>query len=176
MDLAFDDTVDAKVPLSEGAVLERVDQLLTKQQCDVARSFKTFMYNHKNRDNMKLAITIMFDHYTHEQVRDVLLRRYNIVISDSGMRKNCKKWGLSKTEDLNPDLLLLVINEITADSRHVFGYRAVYSIIQKRYALRVSQAAVRIAMSLAFPEESRARAKSTLHRREYNGDQLHALL
>ena len=41
----------------------------------------------------------------------------------------------------------------------------------KRYGVRVSQAAVRIAMSHAFPEESRARAKSTLHRRQYNGAQ-----
>ncbi len=125
------------------------------------------MRNASNSANMKIAIKIMFDHYTHDQVRDVLMRRYNISVSDSGLRKNCRKWGLSKTEDLNPDLLLHLINAITEDCRHVLGYRAVRSIVRKRYGVRVSQAAVRIAMSHAFPEESRARAKSPLHRREY---------
>ena len=86
------------------------------------------MRNASNSANMK--IKIMFDHYTHDQVRDVLMRRYNISVSDSGLRKNCRNRGLSKTEDLDPDLLLHLIYAITEDCRHVLGYRALRSIVR----------------------------------------------
>ncbi len=85
------------------------------------------------------------------------------------MRTHCQAMHLSKTEPIDEGLLLSLVQHIATDARHTIGYRAVYAILRSRYAVRASQAAVRIALKLAFPEEASGRAKSALRRREYNG-------
>ena len=119
---------------------------------------------------MKELLELLFENKTHQQVADLLLQRWNIAVSDRTIREKCRAWGLgSKTEDVDPELLLGLIQMIATESSHVLGYRSVYNIIRSRYGVRVSQHAVRLAMATAFPDKAESRGKSSLKRREYNG-------
>jgi hypothetical protein len=162
-----DAAADCKRPLPTASALERADEILTRQ--DTTIQFKTFMRNSDNATRMRDVVTILFDHYTHSNVVALLESRWNIQVSEKGLRDRCKTWGLKKTEHVDEALLLRLVEEVATDNRHAFGYRAVRHIIRQRYGVRVSQAAVRFAMKLAFPEETLERTKNTLHRREYNG-------
>jgi len=150
-------------------VLERAYKLFPACAGDTPTPFKNFMRNSSNAQLMRELITLCYDELSFVDLAQLLLDKFNISVSTRTLAERCKNWGMAKTEEVDESLLLNLIDQISGDNHHVLGYRAVRHIIRHRYGVRVSQAAVRLAMKVAFPNEVAERSKGVLRRREYDG-------